>query len=213
MATTPRETYQLAGLDPRERGFSRPVELMRDDRRCRAAWRYEADSALEDGALPHEIDTALESFGFPMGPFAVSDLAGLDIGLARRKRLEPTRDKRVRYVNTLADRICAKGRFGQKTGAGWYRYEGGKRVIDPEVRLPTAVPPPSQRGKASTGDHDRYRPPQELPDRSSGRTHRSDPSPDPGRRGQDHSSGDARLGSKRQESGATEGAGTVCYTA
>jgi len=101
--------------------------------RILSAWRYEADSALEDGAFPHEIDAALEAFGFPMGPFAVSDLAGLDIGLARRKRLEPTRDKRIRYVNTLADRLCAKGRFGQKTGAGWYRYEGGKRQIDPDV--------------------------------------------------------------------------------
>src|SRR5690606_38394193 len=47
--------------------------------------------------------------------------------------LEPTRDKRIRYVNTLADRLCAKGRFGQKTGAGWYRYEGGKRQLDPDV--------------------------------------------------------------------------------
>jgi len=101
--------------------------------RILSAWRYEADSALEDGAFPHEIDAALEAFGFPMGPFAVSDLAGLDIGLARRKRLEPTRDKRIRYVNTLADRLCAKGRFGQKTGAGWYRYEGGKRQLDPDV--------------------------------------------------------------------------------
>ncbi len=101
--------------------------------RILSASRYVTDSALEDGAFPHEIDAAMEAFGFPMGPFAVSDLAGLDIGLARRKRLAPTRDPRLRYVNTLADRICELGRFGQKTGAGWYRYEGGKRQIDPEV--------------------------------------------------------------------------------
>lgn len=101
--------------------------------RILSAWRHQADSALEDGAFPHEIDAALEAFGFPMGPFAVSDLAGLDIGLARRKRLAPTRDPRLRYVNTLADRLCEKGRFGQKTGAGWYRYENGKRQVDPEV--------------------------------------------------------------------------------
>ena len=50
MATTPPETYQLAGLDPRERGFSRPVELMREDRRCRAAWRYEAVHVVTDFA-------------------------------------------------------------------------------------------------------------------------------------------------------------------
>lgn len=101
--------------------------------RILAAWRYVADSALEDGAFPHEIDAAVEAFGFPMGPFAVSDLAGLDIGLARRKRLEPLRDKRMRYVSTLADRLCEQGRLGQKTGAGWYRYEGGKRQPDPEI--------------------------------------------------------------------------------
>lgn len=101
--------------------------------RILSASRHQTDCALEDGAFPHEIDAALEAFGFPMGPFAVSDLAGLDIGLARRKRLAPTRDPRLRYVNTLADRLCEKGRFGQKTGAGWYRYDGGKRQIDPEV--------------------------------------------------------------------------------
>lgn len=101
--------------------------------RILAAMRYVADAALEDGAYPHEIDAAVEAFGFAMGPFAVSDLAGLDIGLARRKRLEPTRDKRVRYVNRLADRLCENGRLGQKTGAGWYKYEGGKRQVDPDV--------------------------------------------------------------------------------
>ena len=67
-----------------------------------------------------------------MGPFAVSDLAGLDIAWARRKRLAPTRDPRERYVD-IADRLCEAGRFGRKTGAGWYRYEGGKREIDPVV--------------------------------------------------------------------------------
>lgn len=101
--------------------------------RILSASRHQTDCALEDGAFPHEIDAALEAFGFPMGPFAVSDLAGLDIGLARRKRLAPMRDPQARYVNTLADRLCEKGRFGQKTSAGWYRYENGKRQIDPEV--------------------------------------------------------------------------------
>jgi 3-hydroxyacyl-CoA dehydrogenase len=63
----------------------------------------------------------------------VSDLAGLDIARARRKRLESQRDPRVRYASTLADRLCELGRFGQKAGAGWYRYVEGKREIDPEV--------------------------------------------------------------------------------
>jgi 3-hydroxyacyl-CoA dehydrogenase len=68
-----------------------------------------------------------------MGPFAVSDLAGLDIAWARRKRLAATRDPRVRYAGTVADRLCEAGRFGQKTGAGWYIYPEGKRTVDPFV--------------------------------------------------------------------------------
>jgi 3-hydroxyacyl-CoA dehydrogenase len=100
--------------------------------RILSRYRMQAEYLLEEGALPHEIDAALEAFGFPMGPFAVSDLAGLDINWARRKRLAPNRDPRERYVD-IADRLCEAGRFGRKTGAGWYRYEGGKRDIDPFV--------------------------------------------------------------------------------
>ncbi|WP_201829893.1 3-hydroxyacyl-CoA dehydrogenase NAD-binding domain-containing protein [Microvirga zambiensis] len=100
--------------------------------RILSRYRQQAEYLLEEGALPHEVDAALESFGFPMGPFAVSDLAGLDIAWARRKRLAPNRDPRERYVD-IADRLCEAGRFGRKTGAGWYRYEGGKREIDPVV--------------------------------------------------------------------------------
>jgi 3-hydroxyacyl-CoA dehydrogenase len=70
-----------------------------------------------------------------MGPFGVFDLAGLDIGWATRKRLAPTRDPRERYVE-IADRICEQGRFGRKTGRGYYVYpEGARRgEPDPEVR-------------------------------------------------------------------------------
>ncbi|MBA1154680.1 3-hydroxyacyl-CoA dehydrogenase NAD-binding domain-containing protein [Microvirga mediterraneensis] len=100
--------------------------------RILSRYRQQAEYLLEEGALPHEVDAALEAFGFPMGPFAVSDLAGLDINWARRKRLAPTRDPRERYVD-IADRLCEAGRFGRKTGAGWYRYEGGTREIDPAV--------------------------------------------------------------------------------
>lgn len=100
--------------------------------RILSRYRLQAEYLLEEGALPHEVDAALETFGFPMGPFAVSDLAGLDIAWARRKRLAPTRDPRERYVD-IADRLCEAGRFGRKTGAGWYRYEGGKREVDPVV--------------------------------------------------------------------------------
>ncbi len=97
--------------------------------RILTAYRQQAEFALEDGALPHEVDAAFEGLGFPMGPLAVADLSGLDISWARRKRLAPTRDPRVRYASRIADRLCELGRFGQKTGAGWYRYQDGKRVI------------------------------------------------------------------------------------
>lgn len=100
--------------------------------RILARYRAQCEFMLEEGALPQEIDAALEAYGFPMGPFAVQDLAGLDIAWARRKRLAATRSPDERYV-PLADRLCELGRFGQKTGRGWYSYENGKRSIDPEV--------------------------------------------------------------------------------
>jgi len=97
-----------------------------------SAYRREAEFMLEDGALPHEIDAALETYGFPMGCFAVFDMAGLEIAWARRKRQAATRDPSERYV-VIADRLCEAGRFGQKTGRGWYAYPDGKRTVDPEV--------------------------------------------------------------------------------
>ena len=97
-----------------------------------SAYRREAEFMVEDGALPHEIDAALESFGFPMGFFAVYDMAGLEIAWARRKRQAATRDPNARYV-AIADRLCEAGRFGQKAGRGWYVYPDGKRTIDPDV--------------------------------------------------------------------------------
>jgi 3-hydroxyacyl-CoA dehydrogenase len=97
-----------------------------------ARWRLQCEYALEDGALPQEVDAALEAYGFAMGPFAVADLAGLDIAWATRKRRAATRDPRERYV-PIADRLCEQGRFGQKTGAGWYSHAGGKRAPDPAV--------------------------------------------------------------------------------
>ena len=97
-----------------------------------SAYRREAEFMVEDGALPHEIDAAMEGYGFAMGPFAVFDLAGLEIAWARRKRQAATRDPAERYVD-IADRLCEAGRFGQKTGRGWYAYPEGKRTVDPEV--------------------------------------------------------------------------------
>lgn len=97
-----------------------------------SAYRKQCEYMLEDGALPHEVDAAMEAFGLPMGPFAVFDLAGLDIAWARRRRLAATRDPKERYVR-IADQLCELGRFGRKTGAGWYVYEDGKRRPDPGV--------------------------------------------------------------------------------
>jgi 3-hydroxyacyl-CoA dehydrogenase len=99
-----------------------------------SAYRREAEFLLEDGALPHEIDAALEDYGFPMGLFAVNDMAGLEIAWARRKRQAAGRDALERYVN-IADRLCEAGRLGQKSGRGWYAYPDGKRTIDPDVTL------------------------------------------------------------------------------
>jgi 3-hydroxyacyl-CoA dehydrogenase len=100
--------------------------------RMLARYRAQCEFMLEEGALPQEIDAALEAYGFAMGPFAVQDLAGLDIAWARRKRLAATRDPAERDV-PLVDRLCEAGRFGQKAGKGWYLYVDGKRQVDPEI--------------------------------------------------------------------------------
>jgi 3-hydroxyacyl-CoA dehydrogenase len=103
--------------------------------RIYAAYRRQCEFMLEEGAYPAQIDAALEQFGFAMGPFAVGDMSGLDIAWRMRQRLAATRDPRSRYVE-IADRLCEQGRFGQKAGAGWYRYLPGARkgATDPEVR-------------------------------------------------------------------------------
>ncbi|MGH8750660.1 MAG: 3-hydroxyacyl-CoA dehydrogenase NAD-binding domain-containing protein [Burkholderiales bacterium] len=91
----------------------------------------EAFFLLEEGALPQQVDKVLHSFGFPMGPFAVGDLAGLDIGWRARQARAHLRKPGVRDCNLL-DKVCALGRFGQKTHAGWYRYEAGSRAPLPD---------------------------------------------------------------------------------
>ena len=97
------------------------------------AYLRQAMFLVEEGASPAQVDAALERFGMAMGPFRVSDLAGLDIGWQIRKRRYRERPE-VRY-SRIADRICELGRFGQKSGAGWYRYEAGRRdaLSDPIV--------------------------------------------------------------------------------
>ena len=89
---------------------------------------------MEDGASPYDIDDAIFGFGYPMGIYAMYDLAGLDIGWDNRKAAAGTRNPAERYVN-IADKICENGWFGQKTGRGFYLYPDGARIgkPDPEV--------------------------------------------------------------------------------
>lgn len=106
--------------------------------RILAAYRTCADHMILDGASPYQIDAAMTAFGFAMGPFAVADLAGLDIGWASRKRLAPTRDARER-VPSFPDKLCEDGHFGQKTGKGYYVYEVGKRGGTPNPDVPVLI--------------------------------------------------------------------------
>ena len=94
----------------------------------------EAEFLLQEGATPRQIDHALTTFGFPMGPFAVRDLAGLDIGWAMRKSIQHLRRSDQRY-STVGDEICERGWFGQKTNKGFYCYEPGSRqpMENPDV--------------------------------------------------------------------------------
>ncbi|ORL38735.1 3-hydroxyacyl-CoA dehydrogenase, partial [Prescottella equi] len=93
--------------------------------RMLARYRRAADDLLEAGASPEQIDSAIEQFGYAMGPYRASDLSGGDIGWAVRKR-QYLENPGVRR-NEIADELCEMGRFGQKTGAGWYDYEDGRR--------------------------------------------------------------------------------------
>jgi 3-hydroxyacyl-CoA dehydrogenase len=90
----------------------------------------EAEFLLEEGATPEQIDRVIEAFGFAMGPLAVRDLAGNDVGLQIRKGRVLPADERW---SPILERLVAAGRFGQKSGKGFYRYEGRKRVSDPET--------------------------------------------------------------------------------
>lgn len=87
----------------------------------------QSEKLLFEGALPQQVDAVVTKFGMPMGPFAMGDLAGLDIGWRSRK------DRGIK--SEIADALCEAGRFGQKTGKGYYRYEAGSRspLPDPEV--------------------------------------------------------------------------------
>ncbi|AYD65207.1 3-hydroxyacyl-CoA dehydrogenase [Achromobacter sp. B7] len=94
----------------------------------------EAHFLLEEGASPSQVDGALQRFGLAMGPLRMADMAGLDISWAFRKRTASTRPAHLRY-SRVADSLCEQGRFGQKTGAGFYRYAAGSREPLEDARV------------------------------------------------------------------------------
>ncbi len=99
--------------------------------RMLAHYKREADFLLEEGARPEQVDRVIRDFGFPMGPFAMNDLTGLDVSWRIRKRQLAAGTLTGRY-SKLEDRLCELGRFGQKSGAGFYRYEAGSRTPIPD---------------------------------------------------------------------------------
>jgi 3-hydroxyacyl-CoA dehydrogenase len=101
--------------------------------RILATYRDTADQMVMEGASPYDIDAALEGFGFAMGPFAVADLAGLDIGWAVRKRKRV--EAEIEGVSTYADKMCEAGNFGQKTGKGYYDYAAGAKARVPNTEV------------------------------------------------------------------------------
>ena len=97
----------------------------------------QAGFLLDEGCTPAQVDKAIEKFGFAMGPFRMGDLAGNDIGWAIRKR-RATEQANLKYSKT-ADLLCELGRYGQKTGAGWYDYQAGKRDAIPSALVEQMV--------------------------------------------------------------------------
>ena len=107
----------------------------------------EAERLLLEGALPQDVDGALADFGFPMGPFAMSDLAGLDISWRMRKAQGARAE--------IADQLCEAGRFGQKTGRGFYLYESGSRTPRPDPEVEALIVATSKRLGATRQPLDR----------------------------------------------------------
>ncbi|WGH77286.1 3-hydroxyacyl-CoA dehydrogenase NAD-binding domain-containing protein [Jannaschia ovalis] len=119
--------------------------------RILSAYRAAADRMVLDGASPYAIDAAIRDFGFPMGPYQVSDLAGLDIGFMTRERLKAEGAPQGRRA-TFADALYHAGRLGRKTGKGYYNYTADKRgAEDPEVERIVAE---SRTGPARALDAD-----------------------------------------------------------
>ncbi len=113
----------------------------------------QAGFLLEEGCLPEQVDRVMEEFGFAMGPFRMSDLAGNDIGWYIRKR-RYAENPDVVYSRT-ADLLCERGRFGQKTGAGWYDYKPGDRKAYPSELVNDDDPQPLEGDRRRAARHQR----------------------------------------------------------
>ena len=111
-----RKQPVLAGIGP---GFI--------GNRILAAYRREAEYLLADGASVDQIDRAMRDFGFPLGPFELQDLAGLQIAWAQRRNAASSRPVDERYVD-ISDQLCERGRLGKRASAGWYDYPDGKKT-------------------------------------------------------------------------------------
>ena len=105
--------------------------------RSRAPFGTEMMMMLEEGALPEQIDKVMVDFGYPIGPFAVGDLSGLDIGYDTRKRRAAENPNFRKLL--IPDRLVEMGRKGQKTGAGWFRYEKGDRTPHPDEVVKSVI--------------------------------------------------------------------------
>tara|TARA_R110001583_G_scaffold105494_1_gene253314 strand:+ start:164841 stop:166802 length:1962 start_codon:yes stop_codon:yes gene_type:complete len=112
--------------------------------RIMSAYRKQCEYMIEDGAYPEQIDAAMTDFGFPMGLFAMQDMAGLEISWNTRKRQAATRDPDERYV-ALGDYLCEQGRFGRKSGAGWFLYENAKAAPKPDPVVTAIIDQESAR--------------------------------------------------------------------
>jgi 3-hydroxyacyl-CoA dehydrogenase len=116
----------------------------------------QAGFLLEEGCTPQQVDRAIEGFGFAMGPFRMGDLAGNDVGWYIRKRRYQEKPH-LRYSRT-ADLLCEMGRFGQKTGAGWYDYQQGDRTAHPSAVVDEMI----AKERASLGVTPRTVPDEEI---------------------------------------------------
>jgi 3-hydroxyacyl-CoA dehydrogenase len=119
----------------------------------------EATFLVEEGASVEAVDRALYDFGMAMGPLATGDLAGLDVGWRIRKEYRHLEKPGVRQA-FAADRLCELGRYGQKTGAGWYKYDANRRTI-PDLEVPEMI----RKWSAEAGIAQREISPQEIVDR------------------------------------------------